>query len=103
MRRCKGEIKKGNPKRGHRNRRRKGIFEFFGPTGAEQGPTRTSTSAPRQSWPRDLGEGKAARLWDDAAWWSSGDQFARQCQAKDDRTVHERHDHSRDTCVYGRV
>jgi hypothetical protein len=32
MRRCKGEIKKRNPKRGHQNHRGKGIFEFFGHT-----------------------------------------------------------------------
>src|SRR5437879_7851507 len=33
MRRCEGESKKGNPKRGHHNHRGKGIFEFFGHTG----------------------------------------------------------------------
>src|SRR5262249_51137151 len=50
MRRCKGEIKKRNPKRGHRNRRRKGIFEFFGPTGpTAHGPSRAPCVAPQMT------------------------------------------------------
>ena len=37
----------------------------------------------RQRGTRYLREGKTTRLWDDAAWRSSGDQSAGQCEAKD--------------------
>src|SRR5215468_7606761 len=57
-------------------------------SGAEEGPTGTSTSPQRPSGSRHIGEGKTPSLWDDAAGWSSGDQSPGQCAAKDDRAVH---------------
>ena len=33
-------------------------------------------------WSGHIREGKTPRLWDDAAWWSSGDQSHSQCEAK---------------------
>src|SRR6266478_2245048 len=64
---------------------------------------RTSTPTQRPMWTWHIREGKATRLWHDSARRSSGDQSACQCEAKDHRALHQRHYHSRDTCLYGRV